>query len=305
MSILLSLSPILIALLSGIILGKFLPQSIVRLINPLVWLLLLLIGYQFGSVFLDEKNAVADILFYALMIAGINSLFCFMIVYVWRWQHHQVQRQLATGKPKLSLLFSSIKEALIALGIVALGVIAFAATKNFHWNTDSLLVDSLLYVLIFVVGVDVRHIDFRLAFSRNILILPLLVVIASLLAGILTSFILDENIFLSLAFSSGFGWFTLSGVLVANEVSPWYGSIALLTDLFRELIAIFLLYTTSYRYGHENIAISGATALDSTLPMIKQNNPSELIPTAIVSGLVLTLLAPVLISFFLAFINNA
>ncbi len=302
MSILLSLLPILAALLSGIILGKWLPKSIIRLINPLVWLLLLFIGYQFGEVFLDENNAISQTLYYALIFSGTNSLLCFVAVYIWRWKHHQEQRQLAKSSSSVSLLLNSLKEPMIALSIVALGIILFALTKQLNWTIDSLIIDGLLYALIFVVGVDVRHLDFRASLSKNVLLLPLFVVFASLLAGILCSIILNENVALSLAISSGFGWFTLSGVLVASEVSPWYGTVALLSDLFRELIAILLLYTLSQRYSYESVAVSGATALDSTLPMIKQNYASDIIPMAIISGLVLTLLAPVMMGLFLAFV---
>ncbi|PIE46609.1 MAG: hypothetical protein CSA42_07615, partial [Gammaproteobacteria bacterium] len=220
MSILLSLLPILLALISGIVLGKFLPKSIIRLINPLVWLLLLFIGYQFGEVFLDEKNAISQTLYYALIFSGINSLLCFIAVYIWRWQHHKSQRQLAKGSHSFSLLLSSLKEPVIALGIVALGIVVFALTKQLNWSIDGLIIDSLLYTLIFVVGVDVRHLDFRISLSGKTLLLPLFVVIASLLAGLICSLILNENLPLSLAISSGFGWFTLSGVLVASEVSP-------------------------------------------------------------------------------------
>jgi uncharacterized membrane protein YbjE (DUF340 family) len=73
-----------------------------------------------------------------------------------------------------------------------------------------------------------------------------------------------------LALSSGFGWVTLSSILVSSKLGSNYGAIAMLTDLFRELMAISMLYLLGARFSREAIGICGATALDATLPLIRQ-----------------------------------
>lgn len=299
MSIILSVLPIIIALALGMLLGKYLPKAITQLINPLVSLLLLLIGYQFGEVLLSEDTSLGKTLGYALMFSLSTSVACFIAIYCWRWQHHQQQRQLKKRLNSLVPLLHSLKECGMALGIVGLGIVFFLISQRYAVSIDSRMIDGLLYALIFVVGVDMAAIKLRAVFTQKTLLLPISVVLASWAGGTLSALILGESLFLSLALSSGFGWFTLSGVMVANEVSPWYGSVALLTDLFREFWAIILLYGLSERYSYESVGVGGATALDSTLPMIKRNYPSKMIPVAILSGLILTLLAPVFISVFL------
>ncbi|MBO9706153.1 MAG: LysO family transporter, partial [Arthrobacter sp.] len=53
-------------------------------------------------------------------------------------------------------------------------------------------------------------------------------------------------------------------------------------------------------HPHAGIGSAGATALDSTLPIIKQACSPEAVPTAMVSGLILTVLAPIAITTALA-----
>jgi uncharacterized membrane protein YbjE (DUF340 family) len=163
--------------------------------------------------------------------------------------------------------------------------------------------NTLLYGLIFVVGTELAYLRIaRQHWSHHIVTVPLLTVLGSLAGGALTFFALGQSLSLpnALALSSGFGWFTLSGVLIGKHAGQAVGTVALLTDLFRELLAIVLIFASGRRFSRASIGASGATALDSTLPFIKQSCSNEDIPLALISGLALSLAAPVLISFFLS-----
>ena len=69
-----------------------------------------------------------------------------------------------------------------------------------------------------------------------------------------------------------------------------------MTDLLRELLAITVLYALGRHQPQVGIGSAGATALDSTLPIIKQACSPDAVPLALVSGFLLTLLAPVFIT---------
>ena len=98
-------------------------------------------------------------------------------------------------------------------------------------------------LLIFLVGIDLACLQVQRSWwSRKALLIPLVVLIGSLAGGALGSLVLDEEMSVSLALASGFGWFSLSGALVGGFLGPTYGAIALMTDLFRELITILSLY---------------------------------------------------------------
>jgi uncharacterized membrane protein YbjE (DUF340 family) len=79
------------------------------------------------------------------------------------------------------------------------------------------------------------------------------------------------------------------------------GTASFFIDLLREIIAIVLI---PY-FGRNNpipfIAYSGATALDFTLPVIQINCGDDFLPIAITSGIILTILVPILMIIFCAF----
>ena len=71
MNILNALWPILLALVAGVVFGRLAPQTLCRrligMIGPLIWLMLFLIGHEFGEV-LFSSGSVGRIL-------GISALF--------------------------------------------------------------------------------------------------------------------------------------------------------------------------------------------------------------------------------------
>lgn len=307
LSIIYALMPILLALIGGIILGKIapntLPQLAAKWIGPLVWLLLLSIGIQFGSVF-DDPKAAGQTLYVAGILAGFTTLFPCLLIFALSHKKRKAEKRLIL-KEKVSLL-EPLKECGVALSMLLAGVLLSLFFTFMHWNESAFidaafLTDILLYSLILLVGIDIVGVKLSSSwYSFNILIIPVLVVLGSLLGGLIAAVLIKLPITTALALSSGFGWFTLSGVLVSGELGPALGATALMTDLFRELLAIMLLYLFGKQFARECIAAGGATTLDSTLPIVKQTCSSDNIPTALVSGLLLTLLAPILMTFFLS-----
>ena len=92
----------------------------------------------------------------------------------------------------------------------------------------------------------------------------------------------------------------MSGVVVTELRNAELGSIALMNDLFREIFAILLMYCMGWRYPRSAISAAGATAMDVTLPMVKQACGHDFIPHAMVSGFILSLLAPIMVSILAA-----
>lgn len=88
----------------------------------------------------------------------------------------------------------------------------------------------------------------------------------------------------------------MSGIVISELRTAELGSIALMNDLFREIFAIVLMYLIGWRYPRAAISSAGATAMDVTLPMVKQACGNDFIPHAMVSGFVLSVLAPIVVS---------
>lgn len=298
-----SIFPILLALLLGYAYGWLLPGRglVGRLLGPLVWVLLFSIGCEFGAV-LDSGQQLRQAVQLALAFAVATCLVPMLLIGL------LLRRELtavASLPFSLRLLAGPARECAISLGMVAAGVLAAhwqlgeSAWLQGVWLPGS---EQLLYLLVFLVGIDLTGVRLsRALFARQMIAIPLLVVIGSWVAALLLAALLDLRVQTALALSSGFGWFSLSGILVGQYLGEAYGLVAMLTDLLRELLAILLLYLFGNRHARACVGAAGATALDSTLPIIKQTCPLEVVPLALVSGLLLTLLAPLLMTLFLAF----
>ena len=302
LSIVASLLPILLALAGGWLLAIFispnLRQRLVKLITPFIWLLLFSIGYEFGNV-LGALSSARESALTALVFALLTTAVPWLIL---SWGAKADLANQASSKRGLAGILQPLKECVIALLTLALGVGVYylwgaADGSGFSWPSTS----YFLYVLIVLVGLDLYGVRPDPSwYSLRTLKIPAVVVIGSLLGGLLAAWWTGQPLAISLALASGFGWFTLSGVLVGHHAGEAFGAMALLTDLFREILAIGLLYSLGARRPLQCIAAGGATSLDSTLPIVKQTCPPELVPVALVSGFLLTVAGPLLMVFFLS-----
>lgn len=306
MSALSALWPILAALVVGAFLGRVLPGSmrtgLVRMIAPLVWGLLFLIGFEFGEVISSAKS-LENVLIKAGFFSVLTTMMSMLVLLV---MSRKKERRSEDGSPRgrvgfrhrLRSSWPPIRECLIAIAMVLLGGLIFVAQSNgiipaVSWPPSS----SLLLMLIVFVGVDLTQVSLEWRhISGQALRVPLSVVLGSLLGGGIASFLSGEGIRVSLQLASGYGWFTLSSVMMGEYHGHLIGTVALMTDLFRELLAIILIYVAGRKSPEMAIASAGATALDSTLPMVKQGCPIEYVPIALASGLILTVLSPVMIT---------
>ncbi len=157
-----------------------------------------------------------------------------------------------------------------------------------------------LCLLLFFVGMDLGNNTGVLKniknFGKKIWLLPLSTIIGSgiggWIAGILTGTFMGESI----ALSMGLGWYSLSAIEL-SKISAELGSLAFLTNVARELFAIFTVPFIAKKIGPlESISVAGATAMDTLLPIINKNTSAEISIIAFFSGMVLTTAVPFLVS---------
>lgn len=157
-----------------------------------------------------------------------------------------------------------------------------------------------LTLLLFTVG-------FELGFNKDIgkqlrtlpkisLLLPFVIAIASIASGMLVTTFIELKPIEGAAVASGFGWYSLSGLLIAQSYSTSLGTLAFLTNIMRELIAIVTIPLVAKHLGYLSaIAPGGATAMDVTLPLISRNTDAQTTLAAVYSGTILSLLVPVIV----------
>ena len=127
------------------------------------------------------------------------------------------------------------------------------------------------------------------------MLLALVIVLSSWLGGSVAALISGLSLKTGWVLSSGFGWYTLSGILAGQLINQHMGTTAFFIDFIRELISLVLIPLVGRKYPMQTIAYSGATALDFTLPIIKETLGEEVVPLAITSGMLLSILVPILI----------
>jgi uncharacterized membrane protein YbjE (DUF340 family) len=125
------------------------------------------------------------------------------------------------------------------------------------------------------------------------------VAVGSLIGAFIIGAILGYPLHESGAIGSGLGWYTLSSIIIA-PYSAELSVLAFLTNVVREIIAIMMIPLVAKYVGfYEAIAPAGATAMDTTLPIVSRNTNSETAVLSFSTGLILSTLVPILVPLFL------
>lgn len=191
----------------------------------------------------------------------------------------------------------------IIISVIA-GVLAgyFIIPESLLTSMD-LITTICLNILIFFVGIDIglnKHIFKDLKKHGVILLLvPASIIAGSAVGGLITGLIFDMPTNLSMAVAAGYGWYSLSGILLAKLHNAELGAIAFLTNVFRELIAVMAIpLIAKYLNDYTTIAPAGATSMDTTLPLISRYTKPEIVVVSFFNGALLTSLVPLLVPFF-------
>lgn len=289
---------VLIAIFSGYTI-KNIPVSMNRLnliLSIVIQLILFVMGYQFGSSALNLFGELYNLS--KLIIVFVSTLFIFNLVFVNLILKKKTKVVVKHSEPLK--LWVYIKSSMKYLVYVILGIV-IGALLGFKLGHIDYIISALLLCALFIIGHQLRAQDINLAkalLNKIGLSLTLIIVISSLLAGVVSALILGLPVKLGLVLSSGFGWYTLSGILVGSMVDQHMGTGAFFIDFFREIIALIFVPMMGRKYIYASIGYCGATALDFTLPILKENIGEEIVPIAITSGMILSLLVPFLIPLF-------
>ncbi|MEF2483932.1 lysine exporter LysO family protein [Vibrio mimicus] len=200
--------------------------------------------------------------------------------------------------PLSSMMLESAKLILVVGAGLIVGVLL---------NQDLSWVESasgwILFILLFFIGIQLRNSGLSLKqilLNKHGMVIAAVIILTSWLGGIIAAWILDMPLYQALAMASGFGWYSLAGILVGEAFGPVLGGASFMIELLRELVALVLIPMLIRRKPCTAIGYAGATAMDFTLPVIQTTGGVKCVPVAIVSGFILSLLVPVLILFFVS-----
>ncbi len=159
----------------------------------------------------------------------------------------------------------------------------------------------VLAALMFSVGFSLGHQpdtiqQFRRIHSR-VLFLPLTTVVGTFLGVLILSFFSERSVFDFLAVGSGFGYYSLSSILITEYKGIELGTIALLANILREIITLLFAPVMVKYFGKlAPIAGGGATTMDTTFPIIIRTSGKEFSVVSIYHGFVMDLSVPFLVT---------
>lgn len=187
------------------------------------------------------------------------------------------------------------------LAALVIGVVAGYANNNIttfvasSWVTDYLF-NASLFVLLFVMGlsfgIDKEAVTKLRSKGFKILVVPVVVALGSILGGLIGGLILRLDIYASMAVTAGYGWYTLTGPLIEPILGTQWAAMGFAVNFLRELLTIITVSLMVKVDKYAPIASGGATAMDTTLPVIVRYCGSDVLVTAFSSGFTLSMIAP-------------
>ncbi|KPU28054.1 membrane protein [Caloranaerobacter sp. TR13] len=183
----------------------------------------------------------------------------------------------------------------IALG-VALG--RFGLPSSFFSYTGW-VIDLGLCLLLFLVGIEIGFNKESLTRVKKIgfklILIPIMIILGSILGSILGGIVIGMEYNEAGAVGAGLGWYSLSSVLLSSY-STELAALAFMSNVIREIIAfISIPLIVKYIGDLESIAPAGATAMDTSLPIITKATNASISIIAFVTGVILSSAVPVLV----------
>ena len=197
-----------------------------------------------------------------------------------------------------------MRDSLIVFVFFAVGVALGYADAVPTWLLDPDLPMIILSVMVVLVSLglgagDNLHYMLR-TFNWRMLLLPLCTIVGTLLFSALGVLVLRGfSLTDCLAVGSGFGYYSLSSIFIADLRGPELATIALLCNVMREIFTLLAAPLVARWCGPlAAVSIGGATTFDTTLPVITQAAGRPYAVVSIFHGCALDFSVPFLVTFF-------
>jgi uncharacterized membrane protein YbjE (DUF340 family) len=200
----------------------------------------------------------------------------------------------ALGRLELKVLADPLR----LLGILIVGILAGAHLPILQTLRPEAAITGILYALLVLVGITLARSRLRLRdlLDHSLWILPVGTAAGTLLGGGALALSQGQPLGTGLAVASGFGWYSLSGVLLIELDGPVLGATALAANMLREALALVLIpLLARTRYPYLAIGVAGATSMDVTLPLLEAACGPRAVPFSVTSGAVLSAAVPILV----------
>lgn len=197
-----------------------------------------------------------------------------------------------------------MKGSLIIVGFFVLGTFCGAFHLLPFDIGESRVSFYVLCGLMFSVGLSIGNDpqslkNFR-ALNPRLVFLPIATILGTLGAAALVSLLLPHrSVADCMAVGSGMGYYSLSSIFITEYKGPELGTVALLSNIFREIMTLLCAPLLVRWFGNlAPIASGGATTMDTTLPIITRCAGQQFVVVSIFHGFVTDFSVPFLVTFF-------
>lgn len=197
-----------------------------------------------------------------------------------------------------------MKGSLIIVGFFALGVLCGMYRLIPYDFTQGNLSFYALCALMFSVGISVGNDpqtlrNFR-SLNPRLVFLPVMTILGTLAGcAVVSLFFSHRSVADCMAVGSGFGYYSLSSIFITEYKGPELGTIALLSNITREIITLLFAPLLVRWFGNlAPISAGGATTMDTTLPIITRYSGQSFVVVSIFHGFVVDFSVPFLVTLF-------
>ncbi len=158
--------------------------------------------------------------------------------------------------------------------------------------------------LMFCVGISIGCNPDTLRSFRSLnprlMFLPLMTILGTLCGCAVVGLLLPgRSLFDCLAVGSGFGYYSLSSIFITEYKGAELGTIGLLSNITREIIALLCAPLLVRYFGRlAPISVGGATTMDTTLPIITRYSGQQFVILSIFHGFLVDFSVPFLVTLF-------
>ena len=263
----------------------------------LVFIILTLIGIELSQVE-GLGSQIVEIALYVTVLsiltigAGLLGLMLFDHLNPW----HAKKSSIKSKEHRVSIRGSLVQVVCVVIGMV----IGYFLPAGYMPPENTMTI--MLMILILLVGIGLKGSGITLKevlLNKRGVEMSIIFTVAVLVGGLLFALIFtDVSWTKGLALASGFGWYSLSAIVMTDAYGAIWGSVALFNDLIREFFALIFIPVFMRKYPSASVGLGGATSLDFTLPIIQQSGGLKVVPLAISFGFIINIVSPVLMVLF-------
>lgn len=205
-----------------------------------------------------------------------------------------------------------MRNSVFVLLVLGLGVILGISLPIPDSLLDKSVSTYILYALMLQVGISVGCSDSLKKIIRNfnfkMLLIPLSTIVGTLIFSAAASLVLTQWTAADcMAVGSGFAYYSLSSLLITQlkeasvgvQIASELGTIALLANIFRELMALIGAPLFKKYFGSlAPVSAAGVNSMDVVLPTITRFSGKDIIPVAILHGMLLDMSVPFFVTLF-------